>query len=122
MSNFYDEVCEYSYSTPFTENFSMSNFYDEVCEYSSFTPVTENFIISDVKQENNNLTNLDLTNSQKVDNLPPGLKNTFCTKLANDFKKDCNKNCLSSDRECEANCDLSADKKKLSCLDSEKKT
>ncbi len=22
MSNFYDEVCEYSYSTPVTENFS----------------------------------------------------------------------------------------------------
>ena len=62
-----------------------------------------------------------LTNSQKVDNLPPGLKNTFCTKLANDFKKDCNKNCLSSDRECAANCNLYANNNKLSCLGSGEK-
>jgi hypothetical protein len=114
MSNFYDEVCEYSYSTPVTENFSMSNFFDEVCEYSSFTPVTENFNISTV-------TNLDLTNYKKVDKLPPGLKDTFCTGLANDFKKDCNKGCLSSDPECAPNCNLSADKKKLSCLGSGEK-
>ena len=40
MSNFYDEVCEYSYSIPVTENFSGSHYNEEdLIE----TPVTENF-------------------------------------------------------------------------------
>jgi hypothetical protein len=46
MSNFYDEVCEYSYSIPVTENFSGHNFIiygEKDLIETDHAPVNENF-------------------------------------------------------------------------------